>query len=110
MCPIGKESLTETAARVVGEARAVLVGSERGGVCVDALFHYGAVDVDPQHLVVWILLSRKPDDQLPEWMKVEPGLAEESDAGQIDYQWLSELRSAARVTENRRDLVVTWPR
>src|SRR5271154_7046591 len=62
----------QTARRIVSEAEAALRGAERGGVRVDGLFHYGAVDLDPQLLVVWILLSGKPDDQLPEWMPVVP--------------------------------------
>jgi hypothetical protein len=80
----------KTAARVVTEAAAALSGSERGGVRVEGLVHYGAVDLHPQHLVVWILLSGKPDEQLPEWMQVVP---EQVNPGRpIDYQWLLQLR------------------
>jgi len=105
VCSPGNGSLAETAQRVVDEARAVLVGSERGGVHLETLFHYCAVDIDPQHLVVWILLSGKPDDQLPEWVKVDQGLSEESQSCQIDYQWLTELRGEIV----RRFAAANWP-
>jgi hypothetical protein len=82
--------LVATARRVIDEASTELRGTQRGGVRVDGLFHYGAVDVDPQLLVVWILLSGNPVDQLPEWMPVVPGRPDA--ACPIDYQWLVELR------------------
>lgn len=65
---------------------------------------YGAVDLDPQHLVVWILLSGKPDDQFPEWMRVVPGQL--NTACQIDYHWLVELREHIV----QRLLEAGWPR
>jgi hypothetical protein len=96
--------LAQNASRVVSEAAAALSGSERCGVRVDGLLHYGAVDFDPQHLVVWILLSGKPDEQLPEWMQIVPGQV--NPACQIDYQWLLELREHIV----QRFLEADWPR
>lgn len=105
MCARGKESLPQIARRVVGEAREFLVGSHHEGVRVDAVFHYGAVDIDPRHLVVWILLSGKDDDQLPEWLAVQFGPAQQPDSCPIDYQWLVELRTEIV----RRFAEADWP-
>jgi hypothetical protein len=96
--------LAQTATRVVSEAAAALSGSEQAGVRVDGLFHYGAVDFDPRHLVVWILLAGKPDQELPEWMQIVPGQADP--ACQIDYQWLLDLRGHIV----QRFLEAGWPR
>lgn len=105
MGPGRSEALAQTARRVVGEAREVLLDSQRGGARVDAVFHYGAVDIDPHYLVVWILLAGKDDDQLPEWLKIEPEPAQQPDACQIDYQWLLELRTEIV----RRFADANWP-
>jgi hypothetical protein len=99
-----RHPLVQIARRVVSEATAALRGAERGGVRVDGLFHYGAVDLDPQLLVIWILLSGKSDDQLPEWMPVVAG--EPNPVCPIDYAWLVELR--AQIVQ--RFQAAGWPR
>jgi hypothetical protein len=51
----------------VQRVRSDLVGSHIAGTSVDGVFWYGAIDLDPVHLVVWILLSSADDGELPEW-------------------------------------------
>jgi hypothetical protein len=88
----------QAANEAVGEAVTLLKGSSRNGVKVDAVFWYGAVDLGTEHLVVWILLSGAPDDELPEWhfpvsgqlagiqIHLAPGLR----------GWLDEMRRAVQ--------------
>jgi len=80
------------AARAIRSARRALVGAESGGVVVTDVLHYGAVDIDPRHLVVWILLSGKPDDDLPAWLTVTPEPPADVRAEGVDYDWLLGLR------------------
>ena len=54
----------ELAERLVAEARTTVL--DRFGSSVENVFHYGAVDIDQDHLVVWVLL-KGPADTLPEW-------------------------------------------
>jgi len=99
-----RHPLVQAARRVVHEAEAALRGVECRGVRVDGLFHYGAVDLDPQLLVVWILLSGKPDEQLPQWLPVVPGAVDP--VCPVDYAWLAELR--AQIVQ--RFAAAGWPR
>lgn len=45
------------AERTVAQSRDLLLAERLGDVRVDACFHYGAVEINPRHLVVWILLA-----------------------------------------------------
>ncbi|HZL05169.1 MAG TPA: hypothetical protein VFE45_07085, partial [Coriobacteriia bacterium] len=72
---------------------------------VASVFHYGAVDIDPKHLVVWVLLSGRPDEELPAWLRVTPSLLLELRPKGIDFDWLLELREVVvRELAKRR-----WP-
>ena len=82
------------AARAVRSARKNLVGLESDGVRVASVFHYGAVDIDPKHLVVWVLLSGRPDEELPTWLLVTPTLLPDLRPKGIDFDWLLGLRQA----------------
>lgn len=62
------------------------------------MFWYGAVDIDPGNLVVWVLLSGSPDDQLPEWyFPVEGQLGgTQENLGRPLRTWLEQLRDAVQ--------------
>ncbi len=60
----GVSDLAHVADAAVAEARDVLSALSPDRVA--ATFWYGAVDVDPAHLVVWVLLQG-PKGNLPEW-------------------------------------------
>jgi hypothetical protein len=68
------------------------VGAESDGVHVTSVFHYGAVEIDPRYLVVWILLSGRPDEELPTWFAIKPGLPDDLTPEGLDLDWLLGLR------------------
>ncbi len=93
------------AARAVRSAHKALIGLESNGVRVASVFHYGAVDIDPKHLVVWVLLSGRPDEELPAWLRVTQNLLPELRPKGLDFDWLLELREVVvRELAKRR-----WP-
>ena len=97
--------LPRRADRAVRRARRALVGMESEGLRVESVFHYGAVSLDPRNLVVWLLRSGKPDEEIPEWLEVTPHLRSELRQQGIDFDWLLHLRSLV-VHEFAR---VSWP-
>jgi hypothetical protein len=80
------------AARAVRRARKALSGQQSDGMRVAHVFHYGEVDIDPKHLVVWVLLAGKPDEEIPAWQLVAPGTPPDQRPEGIDFDWLLGLR------------------
>jgi hypothetical protein len=91
----------------VSAALALLKGSGRDGVRVESVFWYGAVELGAENLVVWVLLSGAPDEDLPEWYFPVPGQLAGVQTGLTPSlrEWLDEMREAVR-TEFAK---VGWP-
>lgn len=104
MSPAHPET-TALASAIMARVRDALTGREHDGMSVRGFVHYGAVDIDPNHLVVWLLMGGRPDDEIPEWLVVTPDL--ESDALPLpgDHAWLLGLRDEV-LAEFRRG---GWP-
>lgn len=66
-----------------------------GQARVASVMHYGAVDIDPKHLVVWVLLDGAPDDRLPEWFSPDDRVQRERLDARL-VSWTEELRAAVR--------------
>jgi hypothetical protein len=99
MAGAGSTDVKDISAAVVDRLRKRLVGERRGEFRVEACIHYGAVDIDPRHLVVWLLLAGAPDDELPEWLSPvapvdHPGRNQHFDPALL--AWLEDLRRAVR--------------
>ncbi|GII27571.1 hypothetical protein Pmi06nite_10130 [Planotetraspora mira] len=60
----GSPEICERRDRALGEAEHGL--REAYGDIIREVFSYGALEIDPRHLVVWILLDISPDE-LPSW-------------------------------------------
>ena len=87
--------MTDLASEAVAKASRLLLAESHGRVRVDACFHYGAVDISPQHLVVWVLLAGAPDNELPEWSTPESA----SHSATLDpslVTWMKHLRQIVR--------------
>lgn len=81
------------AARLVKGLARQLKGREHDGVRVATVFHYGAVDIDPKNLIVWVLLEGRPDDEIPAWLDLSPTLRTSLRPEHVDYDWLLGIRS-----------------
>jgi hypothetical protein len=97
-----------TADEAVGRAKQRLVGNRVGTIVVDSVFHYGAVDIDPRHLVVWVLLSGADDEQLPKWFFGRGVDAEQSQADRLGPELESALMEMQAVVRHELE-AVGWP-
>lgn len=84
-----------------------LSGTTRGPFRIDSVSWYGAVEIDPRNLVVWVLLSGAPDEQLPKWyFPVAGQLAGLQDHLDVSLRaWLDENREAV----HEAFVDVAWP-
>jgi hypothetical protein len=108
MASAGSSEMKVLAATVVDRLRRRLVKEQSGKFRVEACLHYGAVDIDPKYLVVWLLLAGAPDDELPEWLNPgapvdHPERNQRLDSSLLD--WLEDLRRAVRDEFER----ASWP-
>jgi hypothetical protein len=78
--------------RAVASVRDRLVGRSLDRVRVGSVFHYGAVDIDPGHLVVWVLLEGRGAETVPAWYA--PGSGAPLPPGW--EAWLVSLREEVR--------------
>jgi hypothetical protein len=96
------------ATTTVSEVARDLVGQTCGvgrvaAAQVQSLFHYGAVDIDRKHLVVWVLLTGVPQDDVPAWWA--PDVEVPTGADPDLAQW---MRGLAAVVRSRFE-AVGWP-
>jgi hypothetical protein len=88
-------AMERLASHAVTLAERQLIGEHLGHVRVHSCFYYGAVDVDPKHLVVWVILTGAPDEELPKWSTPEAAAL----SGNLDpslVSWLGHLRQIVR--------------
>lgn len=70
---------------------------------MQSVFHYGAVDLDPKHLVVWVLLTGVPQDDLPAWWAPEIEVPTGADPDLAEW-----MRGIAAAVRNKFESV-DWP-
>ena len=98
--PPGTSSLPPTgpweavATRVVARTSTRLVGQRYAGLTISSVFHYGAVDIGTQHLVVWVLVSGSRSEELPGWWS--PGAATDRPLPSGWEGWLTSVRDVVR--------------
>src|SRR3954471_4760950 len=79
---------------VVGRLSETLVGRSRAEVVVETVFWYGAVDIDPRHAVVWLLLSAPREYPLPAWFCPTDGpWSADPQQATLDAEFLSWTRA-----------------
>jgi hypothetical protein len=86
-----------------------LVGKSHGEVAVRSLLSYGAVDIDPKHLVVWVLLDGPPSNELPAWFAPADGeWSADPQQSTLDpdlVTWMRDVREEIRAAFDHSD----WP-
>jgi hypothetical protein len=103
---VSRESAANAAVR---RARRKLRRESFGSIRVAACFHYGAVDIDPRHLVVWVLLRGEIDEKLPEWFFLDNYQDDPKQSRRLGpdlVEWLERLRACIRREFQQRG----WPR
>jgi hypothetical protein len=108
MASSGSGERKALAAAVVGRVRDRLVGAQRGPFRVVACTHYGAVDIGPQFLAVWLLLAGAPDDELPEWFNLGAPVDHPERNQRLNpslLAWLEDLQRAVRAEFE----AASWP-
>jgi hypothetical protein len=88
--------------RAVGRAKRQL--KETAPDLVQDVFFYGAVDIDPKHLVVWVILKGDPDS-LPEWFFLSDSEPDDEAAAK---GLLPDMRHATSVVRDQLARV-RWP-
>jgi len=101
MFGLRRDRATKIASRSMRQISRSLRGREHDGVVVKSTFHYGAVDIDPKHLVVWIMLTGRPDEELPAWLKISDSLLPGLRPTGVDYDWLLGLKNEIVETFSR---------
>jgi hypothetical protein len=80
--------------RAVEHARRRLVGQRYAGLTISSVLHYGAVDLDTDHLVVWVLVSGARSEELPGWWSPEEITEHPLPSGWAG--WLTSVRDVVR--------------
>lgn len=102
------ENLPELADAAVRSLGRELVGEKwkkrgAGKARVRSVFHYGAVDLDPSHLVVWVVLDGPEERLPPPWWSTDSETAAPADPELAD--WLKGIAARVRAVFAERG----WP-